>query len=815
MPLTLQPALTPRRRLWLTLAACIFCSQLVFAQRLQLSTETPKAGESVQVAGLELTPGAQVTARLTAPGGRVSRESVQVDDEGRFRLELTLPTGGRYQLTVRGPGAERTWQLTVPKPQPKPPTTLPKQPEGQNTGQNTGQNIGQNTGQSLTPQARTAATLEVTRSENGVSAARGSEPLWTLTFPAGSGPTTQPLVLTADSVRQLYLGHGNSVLRLEPQTGNVLARWTVSGPVARLAVDNETVRITVRHAPGLLEPFTLKNNVLQPVRFGTNPAVFGYLRAEANLPGTKASSFVPSLTARLRRDPTNPWLYLRLGLGQRSPNAARKSFRQALAKATTFYDLAGIATVLERRGEQKLAAAAFDKAMKDFAARGYDPRLLTDRALGAAYNFPLGPLQRAVNAGDDLSAGFWAERMWLAAPNLPGAAEAFARYAALLRQVGTPEQAAGWAARAGLETNPTVGTLERLGLTLARDGWQLVPALLAAFFALHLTLLAKYARARRSDRSGGRAPWLFALRYDTLVEKLVLLTLLALTLVCAALGSWAARGEPPARIVGSGTLANRAAQAYLGEADLSGPRAAFVRGTAAQMSGQLQEARALLRSAGNYAPTLNNLGVLTGDKALYERALRLEPTLPAARYNTGDRALLPFQARYNSARPALALPTPADFSAASGSWQDALKGAFTDPQRVFSTPPYGFSLWLWHVLELLFSLVGLVHVVFLLVPRPRSAHGAPRGWAYTLLALLFPGTGLADELWGIFLLVAWAVLGASALPFGFVPLGLSPVTLYLILAAIYLLNTVAVIVEGWSYRLEQRTLELRRSRPRA
>ena len=273
--------------------------------------------------------------------------------------------------------------------------------------------------------------------------------------------------------------------------------------------------------------------------------------------------------------------------------------------------------------------------------------------------------------------------------------------------------------------------------------------------------------------------------------------------------------EEPHRheIIGSGTLANRAAQAYLSDADLSGPRAAFIRGTAAQIGGA--QAAPLLRRAGNYAPALNNLGVLTGDRALYEQALGLEPTLPAARYNTGDRALLPFQARYNSARPALALPTPADFSAASGSWQDALRGAFTDPQRVFSTPPYGFSLWLWHVLELLFLLVGLVHVVFLLVPRPRSAHGAPRGWAYTLSALLFPGTGLADELWGIFLLVAWAVLGASALPFGLVPLGLPPVTLYLILAAIYLLNAVAVIVEGWSYRLEQRTLELRRSRPRA
>ena len=823
MQLTPQPAFTPRRRpLWLTtvtvmFALCTFCSQLAAAQSLQLSTKTPKAGESIRVSGLELTPGAQVTARLTAPGGRVSRESMQVGDGGRFRLELALPTGGRYQLTVRGSGVERTWQLTVPKPQPELPTASQNQ-----TGNETGplqpeRTVDQkNTGQSLTPPAETTDTLELTRTENGVSATRGSR-TWSLTFPAGSGPTTTPLLTSGASgsaSERLFLGHGNSVLKLEPQTGNVMARFIVSGPVLRLEkIDDEAVGVTVRHAQGLLERFTLRNDVLQePVRFGTDPAIFSYLRAEANLPGAN----VATLTARLRRDPTNPWLYLRLGLGQNS-ETARRTFRSALNRATTFYDLAGLATVLERRGEQKLAAAAFDKAMKDFAARDYDPRLLSDEALGAAYNFPLEPLKRALNAGDDLSAGFWAERLRLAAPNVPGAAAALGEYAALLRQVGTPEQAALWEGRAALKVT-TGGALEsglgHLGLALARNGWQLVPALLAAFVALHLTLLAKYARARRSDRGGGRVPWLFALRYDTLSEKLVLLALLALTLVSAALGNWAARGEPPTRVIGSGTLANREAQAYLSGSALNGSRAAFVRGTAAQLLGDAQAAP-LLRRAGNDAPALNNLGVLTGDQTLYQRALGLEPNLPAARYNTGDRALLPFQAEYAPARPALALPTPADFSAASGSWQDALTGAFTNPQRIFSTPPYGFSSLLWHVLELLFLLALLIHVGFLVVPRPRSAHGAPRGWVYTLLALLFPGTGLADELWGIFLLVPWAVLGAWALLFGFIFGPTETLTLYLVLAGIYGVNTVAVIVEGWSHRAERRALELRRMRPRA
>ena len=203
MQLPPRPALTPRRRLfWLTtvtvMFALYFCIQLAAAQSLQLSTKTLKAGESIKVSGLELTPGAQVTARLTAPGGRVSRESVQVGDGGRFRLELALPTGGRYQLNVRGSGVERTWQLTVPKPQPEPPTTLqnrignetePLQPENQNAGQ-------KNTSRSLTPPAETTDGLEVTRTEHGVSAAQGSQPLWSLTFPAGSGPTTTPLLIS-------------------------------------------------------------------------------------------------------------------------------------------------------------------------------------------------------------------------------------------------------------------------------------------------------------------------------------------------------------------------------------------------------------------------------------------------------------------------------------------------------------------------------------------------------------------------------------------------------------------------------------------
>ena len=110
----------------------------------------------------------------------------------------------------------------------------------------------------------------------------------------------------------------------------------------------------------------------------------------------------------------------------------------------------------------------------------------------------------------------------------------------------------------------------------------------------------------------------------------------------------------------------------------------------------------------------------------------------------------------------------------------------------------------------------LVTLVFLFIPRPRSVHGAPRPWAYEVLALLVPGSGSADEGWGIFLLVPWAVFGAAALSprFGWgLELGLTPLTLLLVLGGIYLLNAVAVAVEWLSHRSRQRALE-RRTRPR-
>lgn len=794
----MQPPLHPTRVWWRRFVGCALVFGLwsaAAAQTLALDPLRPVAGEDATVSGRGLPPGGQVTARLTAPGGRVSRQSAQIGDAGRFSMAIPIPTGGRYQLYVRGPGVEQTWEISVPRPVPPPPdeaAAAPREPLRPNPATVQNEDTSPDRPGEQTEPVTASAALEVTRSGNELRATRGADTVWTLTFAEGSGLTTRPLQLGTTPPR-LYAGHGSSVLELEPETGTVLERWPVSGAVERLeGLDETTLAITVRHTDALWERLTLRDGaVREPVRFGTDLRTFGYLRAEAD---------VPDPAARLRQDPTNPWLHLRLALAATDAGEARAAFAEAVRRGGTFYDLAGIATVLEAEGERSLAERAFDRALQDFAARGYDPRLLSDGALEAAYGFPLEPLRRALAAGDDLSAGFWAERLLLAAPSVPGAGAALADYAALVGRIGTPD-AAGWRERAALVAGPGAS---RPVSPPSRTGWGLTVALLAAFFALHLVLFAKYLYARRADRSGGRAPWLFALRYATLSEKLVLLLVLAGVLVCAALAGRASGREPlPSRLLGSGTLANRAAQAYLDGAALTGPTGSFVAGTARLAAGDRRGATSLLQRAGSYAPALNNLGVLTGDPSLFRRALELDPSLDAARYNTGDAAL-PFQATYRPDTPALALPTPADFRNASGTLQGALADLVQNPQGAFQgAPPSGLNLFVWRGLQLLFVLVLVSQLVFLVVPRPRSAYDAPRPWTYTVLALVFPGAGLADEAWGVFLLVPWAVAGTAALSqaFGW-PLfpPASPPLLYLVLGGLYALNAVAVTVERMSHR---------------
>lgn len=655
-------------------------------------------------------------------------------------------------------------------------------------------------------EAGATGALDVALRGGGVEARAGNRTLWRLEFPAGSGSTTEPL-LTDD---RLYLGHGNSLLELDPQSGVVQRRGPLSGPLERVeALDAETVAATVRHASGPTERFLLRDGALQEaVHFGLEPEMFGYLRAEAQ---------VPDPAARLERDPTNPWLYLAVGLEEANQEAARELLRQGVEAGATFYDLAGLAQALEENGHTDLAETALDAALADFAARGYDPRLLTDPALEAVYNFPLTPLRRALDAGDAASAAFWAPYLALAAPNVPGANEAFSRYAAMLGADAPAEEVAQWRALALPRASGSVGGLDRIASALGRVGWYADLAILVAILGLHLTLIAKYWRPQSDDlkrihaQRGYVTPVarLFALRYYTVSEKLVLVVMFAAVLALAALADWYGNAAAPPTAVRSGTLVSREAQDYLAAAELTGPRGAFIRGYAAHMGGD-EGARALYEAAGAFPPALNNLGALTGDPGLFERALELEPGSLEARYNLGEAPeAFPFHARYRPDEPVLAVPTETDFqNALAGPWRAALAEAFTNPLRTLQHPaPFGFNQELWTVFRVLLLLLTLLTIAFLFVPRPRSARNAPRTLLYHVLALLIPGSGLADEAWGLLLILPWALVGLDVItqragwPFG---LGLSLNAGYAVLGAIYLVNTVAFFVELASYRQRMR-----------
>ena len=665
------------------------------------------------------------------------------------------------------------------------------------------------------------STLEFALQGDTVVASSGGSPVWRLPFPEGSG-ATQGLL---ESEGELYVGHGNSVLQLNPETGEVTSRWLVSGQVDSVERVNEnTISMTVEHAPGLSERFTLRQGNLQtPVRFGLDPQTFTYLRDEAQ---------VPNPAVRLEQDPTNPWLYLAVGLQESDPNTAQEVLTQGVEAAQSFYDLAGLTQVLEENGERTLAEEAFTRALEDFANRGYDPRLLTDAGLEQAYNFPLIPLQEAVANNNVISADFWAERLLLAAPYVPGASTAFANYANLIQDEVSLEQVNYWRSQSRNTVTTGLSGLDNLAGSLGNVGWFAALAVLIAIFTLHLTLLFKYwlpqsqdiKRQRAEQGKGGQAARLLAIRYYTITEKLVLVLMFLVVIALVGLASWNDRSAGLPLATESGTLANREALAYLERADLMGVRGAFIRGYATQIAGEARDAQGDYETAAGYAPALNNLGVLTDDGDLFQQALDLSPNLPEARYNLGqtqnETPTILFQEQYRPDQALLATPTQDDFqNAVSGTWNDALSGVFTSPWAdLRSAQPTFFTPIVWTVILVVFFLLLLFNFLFLFVPRPRSGRNAPRTLVYQILAVLVPGSGLADEAWGFFLIVPWAILGLDVVSqwanWG-IDLGFSARTDYIALGVIYVVNLIAFIIEYGSYRRRMRALQAQSSAPAA
>jgi hypothetical protein len=860
----------------LLISVSVACLTLGFAQQPQLtvSSYTLEQGETISLRASNLESRASYTLTLTTPTGEASTRTVRSDTRGEVRYEGALDLAGDWVIALKGKdinaqlgvsveevkttnplsqpqepssaqetpdttealGQPQAQQDEQPEDPAQPQTSQTETPPSTDTSQSAEQELGETnqTGTTQTESNQTQSTpgpetesptntsaqqdltpapaslVQVKLEQNSVVAIQNDQPLWTLDFPTGSGETTG--LAEFDSV--LYVGHGNSVLKIDRATGNVEQRFIVSGQVTNLGGAQEMLTAQSTIGEGLTETFTLQNDVLQEtVRFGNQADVFNWLNAEAN---------VENVAERLTRDTTNPWLYVKAATETTDANQISSRYREALNAAQTFYDQAKLATVFLNNNQSELADEAVDKALKDFVARGYDPRLLRDEAVMQSYGFPVAEFEEAINQRDLIKANVYAKWLrYFVSPDNTNINSLMQRYASVLSQQGDREGADEVRSYGeGAKLTRFDNILGTLANALGRAGWYGVLSLFVASVGLWLTLLFKYwsphtllsKRRRVAKKSVNPFSRLLSIRYYSFTEKVFLVLLFASMLTLAALASWNERGNSVAEEASfrTGTFSSPFAQNALVNLP-DNPSSNFIRGYAAQVANDTAAATTFYQQAGDFGPALNNLAALTGDETLYQRA----GNLPEAKANLGETvALSPWQDI--APKPLLVAPALSDLRAASaGSWLDALARVFSNPwQGLQDARPAGVAPWLWTVLQVLFLLLAAFAIIWLFVPRPRLAANAPRNIIYHLLSLLIPGSGLADEMWGILLIVPWAVVGldllSDLLGWG-LDIGLNLRADYVVLAVIYAINLAAFILEYNSYH--RRMKGLRQTNP--
>ncbi len=802
-------------------------------------------GDSITVRGSGLEPEGSYAVRLTSPGGEVVEENVTATRAGTLTATSTLDEAGAWTVELVGPRVDARLGVRVvaraadePAPrqgagqqgqgaeEPAPPGEQgapdqddegqPERPQGAPPGQGAeeprqggaaGGQGGELPGEPVVPPAQARGEIDVALDGGDVVGSRNGVEAWRLAFGSGSGATAG-LVEREETV---LVGHGNHLLEVDRLTGSVLSRERLPAQVADVDEGPDGVVVTVRYSSG--EEARVALPAARPVAFDPDPSLYTWLRAEAG---------VSDPVTQLARDPTNPWLYV--AAARQRPDEAQTLRRGALAQARTFYEYAQLAQefMAGPARDESLAAQAMNAALDDFVARGYRGSLLFEPDLVDAYGFPQVGLRQALTAGDREAADFWAP--WvnrLAGDGAPGATALLNRYADMLQEAGEGEAAAAWrelaAATAGADPRTA---LERAAAAVGSTGWYGVLALLVAVVALRLTLLAKYWRAQtltlRQRREAGRGTGRFAraltLRYATFTEKLVILLLFAAMVAVAALGGWTQRAEDVPDELGSGSLATPAAQALLGEAR-EGPDRDFALAYAAQTAGDDAAAGSLYRALTADPDAMNNLGVLRGEPELFRLALDLDPGHPEASFNLGeDTNPSRLLEAYRPDEPLLAAPDRDRLARAfGGSPWESLGEAFTNPYTVLVGLAPIETTWAWATVVVLFLAWAAWTFLTLFFPRPQAAANAPRTFLYHLLALLLPGSGLADELWGVLLLVPWAIFGIDTLRHltgvGGVP-ALPYDTDLVALVLIYVVNTVAFAVEYASYSRRMRDLRV-------
>ena len=568
------------------------------------------------------------------------------------------------------------------------------------------------------------------------------------------------------------------------QGERVVARYYLSGLVVNLERSLGGAQATVRTSAGSEERFTIEGGkILERVTYSPSPALLATLESATRIKAPIANP-VTFWRERATRDPTNPLLTLELGnaLQRASDPSALTVMRSALAVDAPFYVFVRLAARFEALRQPDLAASALERAKREFARAGYDPGFAVSKSALAAWGDPLGVARRLLASQNPLRAALWLEYLRATTPRFPGYGVVYAEYASFLDGQNQSGAASDWRKLSAELDAETIFSLGDQGLTrLAALAAGAVVLLLACFFALQFVLLLKYypQQTRNLQPHGGRfvatssAP-LLRLRhslsaYQTFTEKLLCALLLALAVL--AVGVWQYAGNA-SRFLAQPALSQGTAGGvdyYQALRDLPATGSAYLTGLGAQLDGDAGRALESYREAPMIAGAINNTGAILkargdapGAQGEFIRAATLEPTGVAAKVNlsqsvTGYRAA--FHEAHRSGRPMLELPSQRSLNELKfGGFEQELLRMVANPWAYLRFLPLGLPEWLMTTIATLTLLLLAISLLWLVIPRVRSAATAPRSFLYHLAALLIPGSGLADEVWGVILLLPAALI---------------------------------------------------------
>jgi tetratricopeptide (TPR) repeat protein len=630
-------------------------------------------------------------------------------------------------------------------------------------------------------------------------------PNWVLRY--GSIEHYQALLVMVSASRA-YFSHGHWLRLIDTEKGVVIGRWRFPATISEITQEKEgqRVRVTMLHNPGTKE-FKLTEDFdpaapeisywpTEDMRLHRLPRVErGALAPKTTKEARAAKSpearaELAALEEAVRRDPLSPWLRVLLGqqlLDMNDPRAEQVLRDAVTAGPADFTELFPLYSHLYSLRMKGPARAALERGLRDFYARGHDPRLyvaLLDRLVLGLYGI-------VEMKPDEDERREIIENLYRIAPYIEAGELAWALHAEHFRQAGQTELADLWAARAQDAAEHSSHLLNIRYLARVDDLWVAVLASGAAIFIFVVAQLLRYRPQRRLDAAARKSQansrqfvtWLTAgCAYWSRRERLAFFVL-----VCAgwyATGTLVGREVTMLRYFGlplgfaSGSMAGPSSLWVIENRFPRTPAERdFLRAYSLQQSNQPQRAEPIYRSVPQFAESWNNLGVILKNagkedeaKKAFARALELDPSLYEANFNLGrpvnnfwveqhqkylpgqpmiaaprrDLLLRAFERGSNATRRLRALAGPFN---EWGTWQQigSIFGRSV-PEDLLQTAVVLASLL--HIPAMLLAIAAL----FVVASR-EVTQGPPRGFFLAELAL--PGLAPSWSLAGGVALAAW------------------------------------------------------------